>query len=58
MIVFKEIVDEDKYLEIILSHHVLMVLEKFGAVFGKQVVDGEVTNLAVRIDNFEKNNVS
>jgi hypothetical protein len=58
MIVFKEIVDEDKYLEIILSHHENMVLEKFGAVFGKQVVDGEVTNLAVRIDNFEKNNVS
>ena len=58
MIVFKEIVDEDKYLEIILIHHENMVLEKFGAVFGKQVVDGEVTNLAVRIDNFEKNNVS
>ena len=55
MIVFKETVDEDKYLEIIISYHENMELEKFGAVFGKQIVDGEVTNIAVRIDNFEKN---
>lgn len=55
MIVFKEEVEEDKYLEIILSPGEYRELEKYGTVYGKQQIDGEVTNIAVRIDNFEKN---
>jgi len=55
MIVFKENVDEEKFMEIILMEREVKDLERYGSVYSKEQIDGEIINLAIRIDNFEQN---
>ena len=55
MIVFKESVEDEKFMEIILMDRETIELEKYGSIYSKVQIDGEIVNLAIRIDNFDKN---
>jgi hypothetical protein len=55
MIVFKETVDDEKYMEIILTTRETTELGKYGSIYSKEIIEGEVINLGIRIDNFDKN---
>lgn len=55
MIVFKETVDDEKYLEIILTDREVTELGKYGSIYSKQEIEGEIINLGIRFDNFNKN---
>jgi len=54
MIVFKESVDDEKFMEIILTEHEAAYLEKHGSIYSKQKIEDEIVNLGIRIDDFDK----
>ncbi len=58
MIVFKEEVDNEKFLEILLSLKEARSLDKLGSLYSKQLIEGEVVNVGIRIDDIEYNSYS
>lgn len=55
MIIFKETVDDEKYLEIILNNREMTDLKKYGSIYSKEQLEGEIVNVGIRIDDFDKN---
>jgi hypothetical protein len=54
MIIFKETVDDEHFMEIVLTDCEAKFLEKHGTLFSKEKVDDEVINFGIRIDDFDK----
>lgn len=58
MIVFKETVDDEKFLEILLTLKEARSLDKLGSLYSKQLIDGDVVNVGIRIDDIEYSSYS